>query len=118
MKFTYIELNSQESAEDDIPGERIAKLICNALNGEGPYERGNYGWEWVFRGNNYKALAVLQQYDEGWLIPINVGFMDMILKRGATVLEDLSGGIESALGQELEKLQKFQSEQEFHDSGV
>ena len=118
MKFAYIEVTGIETNQEEIPGREIADLICQTLNGDGPYARDDYGWEWIFRGTNYKALAVLQQYENGWLIPVDVSFIDRLIKRGAPVLDDMSHGIEKALGSKISKLLKFHSEKELRDSNV
>jgi hypothetical protein len=118
MKFACIEVVGVETIQDEIPGREIAELICNSLGGDGPCERGGYGWEWVFRGENYKALAVLQQYINGWQIPVNVSFLDRVLNRGESVLDDLFSSIEKGLGTIRKKILKFQSDKEFRESDV
>ncbi|MEW8116067.1 MAG: hypothetical protein AB2768_09660 [Candidatus Thiodiazotropha endolucinida] len=106
------------SSEENPPGQGVAEQLCSTLGGEGPYLRGDYGWEWIYRGHDYKALAVLQQYEAGWLIPVEVGRMDRLLKRGASVLDDLSRSIDQALGQRVTRLLTFPSEQAFRTSGL
>lgn len=118
MKFTYIEIPGIKATPGVVPGKEIARLICQTLGGKGPFERGDYGWEWVYRGKSYKALAVLQQYGQGWLIPVNAGFIDRLFKRDGLLLEDLTKAIQKALGTKVTQLQNFETEQEFRASGV
>lgn len=118
MKFVYIEVAFSEESNEKIPGGELSRKICAALDGNGPFTRDDYGWEWMFRGNNYRAHAVLQKYDRGWLIPVNVRFVDRVFKRGATVLLDLTSGMERALGSDVSLILKFESEKEFRESGI
>lgn len=117
MKFAYFEIE-KDTADSGISGQELAKLICNSLNGDGPYERGDYGWEWTFKGTNYKALAVLQEYEAGWLVPVKVGFFDRVLKRDKSVMNDLCEGIERVISARVINLKKFESEEEFRASNV
>lgn len=118
MKFVYIEVAFSEESNEKMPGGELSRKICAALGGNGPFARDDYGWEWTFRGNNYRAHAVLQRYERGWLIPINVRFVDRVFKRGATVMMDLTSGIERALGNDVNRILKFESEKDFRESGI
>jgi hypothetical protein len=118
MKFAYFEVVFSEESNERIPGSELSRKICAALGGNGPFPRDDYGWEWMFQGNNYRAHAVLQKYDCGWLIPVKVRFIDMVFNRGASVLTDLTSGVERALGNEVNRILKFESEKDFRESGI
>jgi hypothetical protein len=118
MKFAYFEVAFADGSDEGISGGELSKRICAALGGDGPHARGDYGWEWAFHGKRHKAHAVLQKYENGWLIPVNVSFMDRVLKRGATALVDLCSAIERALGKKTKRLMRFESEREFRESGI
>jgi hypothetical protein len=117
MKFVYLETPLQSVKPlDEPPGKEIAEVVCAALSGEGPYLRGDYGWEWSFGGSAYKATAVIQEYGDGWLVPVQLNFWSRFRGKGSTALDDLYTGVKRVLGNKLGVLRKFESEDEFRRS--